>query len=395
MFGQTVRCMALALWALSIVGCVSMARGGQGIKSPGTNSINVSSATIEFSLGINKDSQFAFSTDKPIILHVHVEGEVQKRVSGEFYGRATIELIQVNSGYVIPSLKYDIKFNKDGTSETLYANYLLSEGPYIIKLRGTINGWSMDPKFDKDFLALKLNTKTEDMVIPDWLPGINSWLDEIGLGDKIRIIASSRGPRFGFNTLSKDDTARDLVTLMAISQQEAKRGDLGGMKESVEMFNPANIDLNKLFIFVSTQLDGDDLAELERAFFELQGTTLWSRLFRKITLQTGVLSKEIFGFVQVPCDASLLYETSPGAVDRAGEICASGSFARNTPKWISERLGMAASSATKGSSEMFAKMVEQHLNTKMVQRRFVWVNAAHFRGKKAVRILSRRYSSSR
>lgn len=32
---------------------------------------------------------------------------------------------------------------------------------------------------------------------------------------------------------------------------------------------------------------------------------------------------------------------------------------------------------------------------KEAQRRFVWVNCPHFRGKKAVRILSRRYSSSR
>jgi len=34
-------------------------------------------------------------------------------------------------------------------------------------------------------------------------------------------------------------------------------------------------------------------------------------------------------------------------------------------------------------------------STFLAQRRFVWVNSAHFRGKKAVRILSRMYSSSR
>jgi|CXWL01.1.fsa_nt_gi hypothetical protein len=33
--------------------------------------------------------------------------------------------------------------------------------------------------------------------------------------------------------------------------------------------------------------------------------------------------------------------------------------------------------------------------TFLAQRRLEWVNSAHFRGKKAVRILSRRYSSSR
>lgn len=45
-----------------------------------------------------------------------------------------------------------------------------------------------------------------------------------------------------------------------------------------------------------------------------------------------------------------------------------------------------AFSALRRSPQEFAKEA---------QRRFVWVNSAHFRGKKAVRILSRIYSSSR
>ncbi len=42
----------------------------------------------------------------------------------------------------------------------------------------------------------------------------------------------------------------------------------------------------------------------------------------------------------------------------------------------------------------FAGTAEKAINYS-AQRRFVWVNCPHFRGKKAVRILSRMYSSSR
>ena len=161
--------------------------------------INVPSANITLRLGISKEITYSFSVDKPIILHLHVVGEVQKKVSGGFYGRPTIEVIQNDTGYIIPSWEYDIKFDDTYTSNNLRASYLINKGEYIIKLKGKINGWSRDINFDRDILALNLSTSTEDMVVPDWLPPINSWLSEIGLGDKISIVASSRGPNFRFS----------------------------------------------------------------------------------------------------------------------------------------------------------------------------------------------------
>jgi hypothetical protein len=347
--------------AFSILIQHSCSADGQREGTVVAHQINVSSANVEFTLGINKDMHFSFIIEKPTILHLNITGEVEKKISGGYEGEPYLELIQANTRYVVPQWRYDTKFRDKYTPTAISASYLLNEGEYIIAFRGVTSGRSKNHSFETDSLALKLNTKSEEMVSADWLPRINFWLDDIGLGDKIHIIASSRGPSFGFNKVSKDEHALKVVTSMMLDRKNNQR-DQFLPNQSVESVEN-EIDSNKLFIFVSTQLDREALNNLEFKFYQQQGVTLWSRLFRKITLHTGVPSKDIFGLVPVACDQTDLYEDTPGSVHRHGWVCMSASEARATPKWLSKRLGMGASSLMKHSTETFAKIVEQHLNS--------------------------------
>ncbi|MBU0756418.1 MAG: hypothetical protein KJ645_14845 [Planctomycetes bacterium] len=326
--------------------------------------IHVPTPEIKLDLGIKNSVSYSFGVLKPVILHIYLTGEVQKEVSGGFYGRAGIQLIQNGTELEIPHWEYDIKFDDSGRSNNLSASYMLEKGNYHIKLHAGINGSSDSINFDKDSLALKMTSTVEDLVIPDWVPHINAWLNVTGLGDKIRLTAASRGPDFGFNNKSADDKVKDFVSSIAHSQQEERREMLslmGSSRESEKIL----LNENTLFVFISNHLDRDSLRLLEDDFQKRQGISFWSRLFRKVTLRTGVPSKNIFGFVTVGGGASKLYETLPGIVYRHGSELCGGSFARNVPTWLNKRLGNAASDNANKISETFSTVVDHYLRSKV------------------------------
>ena len=391
--------------------------------------INVPSRTVDLNLGMFKTAAYAISVEKPIVLRLRVGGEVIK-ASGGFHQWPDIELqwpdIEVVNNVTkrtIPSWDYDINFDENEfTADNLNASYLLPKGAYTITLRG---GSSTEAS-ETDELALNLTAEAEQLTIPDWLPRVNDWLTKIGLGDKIRLVASFRGPSFRHSSKGPENTkAKSLIASMSQLQSEAQ-GEAPSPYVYIAYLKPdqiladqilrnkvfalveymahlesnikymalqresymANLEYmahlerekyfdDKLFIVLAIELGGDTpldafgsefytlLDALESEFYKTHHMSLWSRLFRKITLYTGVPSKNIFGLVPVWCNGPLLYEARPGNVIRDGFGCASTSVARDVPAGLATQLGSAVSGTAEGIRETFSTIVGRYLDEKM------------------------------
>jgi hypothetical protein len=122
---------------------------------------------------------------------------------------------------------------------------------------------------------------------------------------------------------------------------------------------------DKIYIFVSTQLDRGKLEKLETEYYAKHGTHIWSRIFRKISMHTGLPAGNIIGRVPVSCDATELYETTPGVVYRHGAVCMSASFAQDVPNWLVSGVASATTARAGDIKNTFKTAVERFLQSKV------------------------------
>jgi hypothetical protein len=167
--------------------------------------LELNSEVVKFELGIHKSRKFHILVDSPSIVNIGISGEVQKKVSGSWYGRAELDIINVTTKEKIPSWDFNFEFDDNHTSREINAEYILHPGEYEIIIEGTINGYTSENIFEADKLNLDLILRTSKINLADWVPLINKWLDDIGLGDKLRVLASLKGPNFSYTDKADDN----------------------------------------------------------------------------------------------------------------------------------------------------------------------------------------------
>jgi hypothetical protein len=192
---------------------------------------------------------------------------------------------------------YYTDYNSEKTSRSF--GFILQKGDYLIEIHAYQNYRPRSPleKALTDNPPILKITKNKSKEISAELVGLNNWLIANGLSNHIELV--------------------DIYT---------KGSNLDMSSSLFDFLNNRLNDVDrKSIIIMRTNLDRDDLSELEHRFYVDNGMSLWNRIFRKISLTSGLKSEELLIYLPVFCSGSMIYEGKPGVVQRYGPECYMGS----------------------------------------------------------------------
>jgi hypothetical protein len=256
------------------------------------------------------------------------------------------------SGHVAPGFDVDVLDSRgrvrqplwlrkapSGTSDVVQQTQelgtVLPAGLYVLRVNRSFYGTLYSERQSGPLNVSVVVSQLQQEPVPPAAQALVRWLESTGLGEDFSVLDFyAVVPTAAIRCATDIDRLRQAVFFEAATRHD-KSLERDPTRRQVSMTRvtdacdpnakPVEVPTSEVpavLVQLGTALNRFELEELEQKFDERFGTTLWDRMFLKVSSSTGVSQRRIVMHVPIYCSASLAY-WEEGSASRRGSECQS------------------------------------------------------------------------